>query len=110
MQQFGRRGQGQVGLAAVGARTHHIAHGVAQHLVHLLVPLKRIAQVDHRIQQHHVGACIEAAFAHHQILLGELTDQRTLAIHHRQTADVVVAHQLNGLLQGALGRDREHRG
>ena len=73
--------------------------------MHLLVPLQRVAQVDHRIQQHHVGARIKAAFAHHQVLLGQLANQGAIAIENRQAADVVIAHQLHRVLERRLAAD-----
>ena len=93
----------------MGLGPHHIGHGAAQHLVHLAVPRQRIAQVDHRIEQHHVGAGVETAFAHHQVGFGELTHQLTRFANHRQTAHVVLAHQLHRLLEGRRSLHAEHR-
>ena len=66
----------------MGLVAHHLANGVAQDLVNLLVPLEGIAQINHGIKQHHVRACIKPAFPHHEVLLGEFTHQHTLSIHH----------------------------
>ena len=93
----------------MGLGAHHIGHGAAQHLVHLPVPRERIAQIDHRIEQHHVGACIEAAFANHQVGFGELTHQLTRFANHRQSAHMVLAHQLHRLLKGRSALHGEHR-
>ena len=83
MEQFGGRRKGQISAAGMGLVAHHLANGVAQDLVNLLVPLQGIAQIDHRIKQHHVGASIKSDFPHHEVLLGEFTHQHTVCIHHR---------------------------
>ena len=42
------------------------------------------------VEQHHVGPGIDPAFPHHQVLFGELPDQRAITIHNSQTTDVVL--------------------
>ena len=65
--------------------------------MNLLVPVEWILQINHAVQQHHVGAGINSAFTHHQVLLSELTDQKSVLIHHRQATDVVIAQQTHGI-------------
>ena len=100
--------QGQRALAAVAVLAHQIGDGRAENLMHLLVPVEGIAQIDHAVEKHHVRTGIHAALAHHQILFTQLSDQGTLRIHHRKTTDVVITDQLDGVLQRRVCRDTQH--
>ena len=65
--------------------------------MNLLVPVERILQINHAVQQHHVRAGINSAFTDHEVLLCELTDQNSVLIHHWQSTDVVIAQQTHGI-------------
>ena len=93
----------------MGLMAHHFTDAIAKHLVDLLVPLQGIAQVDHRIEQHHVGTGIKAALAHHQVLLAQFAHQGATGIEHGQATEVVLTHQLHRLLQGRVRAHADHR-
>ena len=89
---------------------HQILHGCAEHLMHLLIPVQGIAQVNHAVEQQHVRASIHSAFPNHQILLGQFTGELPFPVDHGQTSDVMFTQQRHGLLQLGLRCHAEHWG